>query len=97
MLILIYRQFKSEKISEFESNLTSFLKSRDNITNYDVLLFGLTAGFSIKMIQKTLQAINEVTPIDIVKFDDYSPTKETYGIVDKTYQGKKKVYLKIRK
>lgn len=96
-LPLFYRQFKSEKISEFESNLTSFLKSRDNITNYDVLLFGLTAGFSIKMIQKTLQAINEVTPIDIVKFDDYSPTKETYGIVDKTYQGKKKVYLKIRK
>ena len=51
-MTLFYNASKSEKILDFEKKLTSFIKSRECVTNYDVLLFGLKSGFSIKKYKK---------------------------------------------
>lgn len=94
-MTLFYNASKSEKILDFEKKLTSFIKSREYVTNYDVLLFGLKAGFSIKKIQEALISINESLKLELGGLDGYKPTNKTFGITEKTYQQKKLSYIKI--
>lgn len=94
-MTLFYNASKSEKILDFEKKLTSFIKSREYVTNYDVLLFGLKAGFSIKKIQEALISINESLHLEFVGLNGYNPTNRTFGLTEKTYQQKKLSYIKI--
>lgn len=94
-MTLFYNASKSEKILDFEKKLTSFIKSRECVTNYDVLLFGLKSGFSVKKIQEALISINESLKLELDGLDGYKPTNKTFGITEKTYQQKKLSYIKI--
>ena len=91
---LFYTQDKPVKIKNFERSLIDFLQ-KDKVTNYDVLVFGLTSGFSIKKIQEALLSINNVHKINIIPQNDYNPRSTTFGIVKTTYKGNDIVFLKI--
>lgn len=92
---LFYRTSKPEKFSDFENKLTAFIKSKKYVTNYDVLLFGLMAGFPIKKIQEALISIAELYKIEFYGLDGYNPTRKTFGITETTYKQQKRSIIKI--